>query len=213
MDWIFSQEEKLVEMMADWQVKLAEAPLQTAYEWPAAECAATITALTLFLQARATYRASPTAANLTEKNELKRAAIEAMRKFARERIRNNSKMNDGQKKDLGVAITDREPSPIPVPDAGPDSEAVINAREPGVVKARYLGPKPYGVDRVEIAWKISEDSVDSPDQLPNHETFPRNPWEHTFAAAERGKKMYYSMRYLTKEGASHWSDVREVIVP
>jgi hypothetical protein len=213
MDWIPSQEEKLIEMTADWQVKLADASLQTAYEWPADECAATKTALAAFTDARVAYHAAPTAANLTEKNELKKAAVDAMRKFARERIRNNGKMNDGQKKDLGVTVSDREPSPIPVPDAGPDSEAIINAREPGVVKARYLGAKPYGVDRVEIAWTISDTPVDSPDQLPNHETFPRNPWERTFAAGERGKKMYYSLRYLTKEGASHWSDVREVIIP
>jgi hypothetical protein len=78
---------------------------------------------------------------------------------------------------------------------------------------RYLGAKPYGVDRVEIAFSVSETFIDSPDQLANNDTFSRNPWERTFAAAERGKKMYYSLRYLTREGASHWSDVREVIIP
>jgi hypothetical protein len=96
---------------------------------------------------------------------------------------------------------------------GPDSEAVISAREPGVVKVRYLGAKPYGVDRVEIAFSVSDTMIDSPDQLANNDTFSRNPWERTFTAAERGKKMYYSLRYLTKEGASHWSDVREVVIP
>jgi hypothetical protein len=55
--------------------------------------------------------------------------------------------------------------------------------------------------------------IDSPDQLANNDTFSHNPWERTFAAAERGKKMHYSLRYLTKEGASHWSDVREVVIP
>ena len=136
-----------------------------------------------------------------------------MRKFARERIRVNGKMNDGQKQELGVTVQDKEPSPVPVPDAGPDSEGVISAREPGVVKVKYLGAKPYGVDRVEIAFSISETVIDSPDQLTNHETFSRNPWERTFAHEDRAKKMYYSLCYLTKEGASHWSDVREVVVP
>jgi hypothetical protein len=102
---------------------------------------------------------------------------------------------------------------VPVPDAGPDSEAAISAREPGVVKVRYLGPKPYGVDRIEIAFLISATVIDSPDQLTNHETFSHNPWEHTFPAADRAKKLYYSLRYLTKAGESHWSDVREVVIP
>jgi hypothetical protein len=213
MDWIPTQEEKLVDLMAGWQVKLADAGLQSAYEWPADECILTKSAFTAFTDARTTYQTAPTKANRTEKDELKKTAVDAMRKFARERIRNNGKMNDGQKQDMGVTVSDREPSPVPVPDVGPDSEAVISAREPGVVKVRYLGAKPYGVDRVEIAWSVSETVIDSPDQLANHETFSRNPWERTFSAGERAKKMYYSLRYLTKEGASHWSDVREVVIP
>jgi hypothetical protein len=213
MDWIPTQEKKLVDLMVVWQVKLTDAALQAAYLWPADECAQTTTAITAFTDARTAYQAAPTKANRIEKDELKKAAVEAMRKFARERIRVNAKMNDGQKQDLGVTVQDREPSPVPVPDAGPDSEAVISAREPGVVKVRYLGAKPYGVDRVEIAFSVSDTVIDSPDQLANNDTFSRNPWERTFAAPERAKKMYYSLRYLTKEGASHWSDVREVVIP
>lgn len=213
MDWIPTQEEKLVDLMAIWQVKLADSTVKAAYGWPDDECALTKTAFTAFTDARAAYQAAPTKANRTEKDELKKAAVDAMRKFARERIRNNSKINDGQKQELGVTVSDKEPSPVPVPDMGPDSEAVISAREPGVVKVRYLGAKPYGVDRVEIAFSVSDMVIDSPDQLANNDTFSRNPWERTFTAAERGKKMYYSLRYLTKEGASHWSDVREVVIP
>jgi hypothetical protein len=213
MDWIPTQEGKLVDLMAIWQTKLADGSLQTAYLWPADECAQTKNALTAFTDGRAAYQAAPTKANRIEKDELKKAGIDAMRQFARERIRHNSKMNDGQKQEMGVTVSDREPSPAPVPDAGPDSEAVINAHEPGVVKVRYLGAKPYGVDRIEIAWSVSETVIDSPDQLASNGTFSRNPWERTFAAVERGKKVYYSLRYLTKEGASHWSDVREVVIP
>jgi hypothetical protein len=210
MDWIPTREEKLVGLVAIWLVKLADAGLQGAYGWPEEECAATGTA---FTDARTVYQGAPTKANRTEKDELKRAGIDAMRKFARERIRNNAKMTDGQKLEMGITVSDKEPSPVPVPDAGPESEALISAREPGVVKARYLGAKPYGVDRIEIAWSVSGTVIDSPDQLANHETFSRNPWEHTFGHDERAKKMYYSLRYLTKEGASHWSDVREVVIP
>jgi hypothetical protein len=213
MDWIPTQEEKLVDLMAVWQVKLADTALQGTCGWPPDECVATKNAMTAFTGARTAYQAAPTKSNRTGKDELKKAAVDAMRKFARERVRVNGKMNDGQKHDLGVTVQGKEPSPVPVPDAGPDSEAVISAREPGVVKVKYLGAKPYGVDRVEIAWAISDVAIDSPDLLSNHETFSRNPWQRTFTATDRAKKMYYSLRYLTKEGASRWSDVREVVIP
>ena len=192
---------------------MADGASQAAYGWPSAECTAVAGAMTAFVNARTAYAAAPTKANRIERDEYKDAAVELMRKFARERIRNNPQMSDGHKQEMGVTVSDREPSPAHVPDAGPDSEAVISAREPGVVKVRYLGPKPYGVDRIEIAWLVSETVIDSPDQLLNKETFSHNPWEHTFGHEDRAKKMYYSLRYLTKEGASHWSDVREVVIP
>jgi hypothetical protein len=213
MDWIPTQEDKLAELMMNWQGKLADVTLQGDYGWVAAECTETAAAIAAFLNARTAYQAAPTKANHTEKEEFKKSAVEAMRKFARERVRNNPKMNDGQRQDMGVNVADHEPSPVQPPDEGPDGEAEISAKSPGVVKVRYLGAKPYGVDRVEIAWNFSAGPVDSPDLLTNKETFSRNPWEHTFGHDDRGKKMYYSLRYLTKEGESHWSDVREVIVP
>jgi hypothetical protein len=213
MDWIPKREEELVELMKLWQSKLADSALQTAYGWPSDECTRTNADLQVFLDARTAYQTAPTTANRVEKEETKRTAIDSMRKFARERIRNNPLLNDGQKHELGVTVSDKEPSPIVAPDAGPDSEAEISAKSPGVIKVRYLGAKPYGVDRVEIAWILSDTPVDSPDQLANNETFSRNPWEHTFAHGDRGKKLYYSLRYLTKEGTSHWADVREVIIP
>ncbi|GAB6392665.1 MAG: hypothetical protein [Treponematales bacterium] len=50
-DWIPTQEDKLVDLMAVWQVKLADTSLQTAYGWAAADCTATLAALTAFLSA------------------------------------------------------------------------------------------------------------------------------------------------------------------
>ncbi|MDR0561287.1 MAG: hypothetical protein LBG73_01185 [Spirochaetaceae bacterium] len=212
-DWIPGQEEKMLEMMTIWKVKLADTKDQGVYLWPDDECTAVINGITAFEVARTAYQAVPTGANRVAKDEAKKAVLEGIRKFARERIRNNPKMTDAQKQELGITISDRELSPVPVPNAGPESEAEISAKAPGVVKARYLGAKPYGVDRVEIAWSLSDKPIDSPDQLTNRETFSRNPWEHTFGHGDRAKKMYYSLRYLTRDGASHWSDVREVVIP
>jgi hypothetical protein len=118
MDWIPTQEAKLVDLMATWQTKLVDGALQTAYVWPADECTLTKAGMTAFTEARTAYQAAPTTANRAEKDELKKAAIEGMRKFARGRVRNNGKMNDGQKRELGVRVSDKEPSPAPVPDAG-----------------------------------------------------------------------------------------------
>ncbi|MDR2755076.1 MAG: hypothetical protein LBC20_05165 [Planctomycetaceae bacterium] len=213
MDWLPTTEGKLVEMMAIWQTELSDYNLQPQYAWSPEDCTRIVNEIVAFLNAKTEYQNVPTKMNRLEKDEMKKIAVSGMRKFARESIRNNNKMTDAQKLQLGVKISDKDPTPIPVPDEGPNSEAIINPREPGVVKVRYLSAKPYGVDRIEIAWTISDTVLNSPDQLVNNTTFSKNPWEHTFGSADRGKKLYYSLRYLTKEGTSHWSDVREVIIP
>jgi hypothetical protein len=212
-DWVPSVEETLLELMTLWHSELGNAALQTAYGWPAAECAATVAELVNFSSARAAYQAAPTKSNHVDKEAHKKTAVEAMRKFARERIRNNNLMTDAQRTLMGVPAPDKEPSPIPVPNEGPASRAETNPQMPGVVKIRYLGAKPYGVDRVEIAWSVSETPIEAPDLLTHSDSFPKNPWEHHFPAAERGKKVYYSLRYLTREGKSNWSGVNEVIIP
>ena len=210
--WIPRREDAQVDLMAIWQVKLPNTTLQTAYGGVAAECTATVATITAFLNARTAYQAAPTKGNHDLKEEARKTALDAMRKFARERIRFNSKMNIAQKEEMGMLPPDPEPTPVPVPTKGPASAAETDALVPGVVKVRYIGAKPYGVDRVEIAWAVSDTPIDQPELLHDKETFSRNPWTHVFGDA-RGKKMFYSLRYLTREGAGPWADVREVIVP
>jgi hypothetical protein len=212
-DWIPATEEKLVELMTLWHFKLNDVSLQTLYAWPADECVATVNAIIAFGEARTAYLATPTKANHLGKEEQKRLAVALVREFARARIRNNSRMTDTQKLEMDVPVADKTPTPIPVPDQGPESKAEISAQEPGVVKVRYLGAKPYGVDRIEIVWTVSTAPVSSPDLLTHNDTFPRNPWERAFPSEDRGKRLYYALRYLTREGKSHWSDVRDVVIP
>jgi hypothetical protein len=211
--WLPRREDALANLIAIWQVKLATTSLQTAYGWVAAECTATIATMTAFLTARAAYQNVPAHPNHTAKAEARAAAEEAMRKFARERVRYNNKMTDAQREELGVPTRDPEPTPVPVPVDGPASTIETSAKAPGVVRVRYVGPKPYGVDWVEIAWGVSDTPIKTAELLPHTETFSHNPWERLFDDGERGRRLYYALRYRTKEGPSHWSDVRDVLVP
>ena len=211
-DWLPAREDALVDLIAIWQTKLSNTTLQTAYGWVATECTAALATFTAFLTARTAYQAAPTKANRDQKAETKKTAQDTLRKFARERIRYNTKMTTAQREELGIPAPDPEPSPVPVPKEGPASKAETSAHAPGVVAVHYLGAKPYGVDRVEIAWGVLDAPVDDAQSLPHRDTISRNPWEQTLAQA-RGKKLYYALRYLAREGASHWTEVRDVIVP
>jgi hypothetical protein len=69
-----------------------------------------------------------------------------------------------------------------------------------VVKVHYLGAKPYGVERVEIAWSVSETAINSPDQLANNSIFPQNPWEWTFSTESVGKRCTIRCAILPGKG-------------
>ncbi|MDR0702949.1 MAG: hypothetical protein LBF61_11250, partial [Azoarcus sp.] len=172
-DWIPSREQDLINLIAVWQVKLANASLQTAYGWVASECTATVTALTTFVTARTAYQTTPTHSNLLVKDSAKKAAIAAMRKFAAERIRNNSKMNEGQKDELGVLTRDPKPTPIPVPEDGPACRTKISAYRPGEVKVYYEGAKPYGVVTVDVAHGVLAAPPEFAEDLPHRDSFTR----------------------------------------
>ncbi|MDR2260271.1 MAG: hypothetical protein LBE06_04920 [Azoarcus sp.] len=213
-DWLPAREQDLIDLIAVWQVKLANQSLQTAYGWIASECTTTVAALTAFLTARATYQSTPTHPNRLAKDGAKKTAIAAMRKFAAERIRNNPKMTEAQRDELGVRTRDPVPTPVPVPAEGPESRIEISAHAPGQVKVYYEGAKPYGVIAVDIAYGVPDAPVERADDLPHRDSFTRNPWTYAAQSGERGKNFYYALRWRTNEGVSAWTEQsREVIIP
>jgi hypothetical protein len=212
-DWLPRAEQDLIKLMTVWTTRLSATASQTAYGWTAAECTATVATITAFNTAYATYHTTPTNTNSLAKEEAKKAMLAAVRKFAGERVRLNSKMTPPQRLELGVTTRDTEPTPIPVPHDGPESEAETNPNVPGVIRVRYKGAKPYGVDHFNLGYLISDAPITEPTDLLHMDTFSHNPWEHTFTTAESGKTLYYALRYVTREGVSHWSKVQRVVIP
>jgi hypothetical protein len=212
-DWIPGREHELAALIAIWQTRLSTPAMQTAYGWPAAECAATIATFTAFNNALTAYAAAPTKGNHDLKEEARTVAIAAMRKFANAQIRYNAKMNTSQREELGIFPRDPEPTPVPVPDFAPESIAELDPQTPGIVTIRYRRPKPPGVAMAEAAFGISATPVESAEQLTERESFSHNPLRLTFGAAHKGGKLYFALRWRTLKGAGPWSAVREVTVP
>jgi len=212
-DWIPRKESELVPLMTFWRTQLGQLTVRNDFGWDMDDCYPVIAAITAFFDALDAYKAAPTNGNREYKDDLKAAAVEKMRAFARTDIRFNKIMTVPQKREYGVREADTEPTPIAPPAAGPESEIAIDARMPGVVRISYRDAKPYGVDRIEIAYSVSETPIESPALLTQKDSFTRNPWEHTFTPGERRKKLYYALRYLVKNTGSAWSPVEEAVIP
>jgi hypothetical protein len=212
-DWIPHKELELVDLINTWIFIIGNTANQALYGWDNTVCTTLIADLVSFLGAREAYHETPTTRKKDEKNEAMAYGIDKMRVFARESIRFNQLMTDAQKHELGVSAQDTEPSPVIIPRLGPASSASISAKDPGVVYIRYLGAKPEGVERIEIAHAFLDAPPGNITLLTGRESFTQNPWRGDFPL-DRNKPLYYSLRYLGAHNqASDWSAIEEVTVP
>ncbi|MDR0702362.1 MAG: hypothetical protein LBF61_08165 [Azoarcus sp.] len=220
-DWLPTTEDGLIKLMAVWSTKLANASLQTAYGWVATECTSTIATITAFNTAYATYHTTPTETNRIAKDDVKKAAIAAMRKFAAERIRFNAKMTPAQRKELGVRTRDTEPTPIPPPSAQAEADITWPARHtlklalravPGTPPGPhhsdygyriYYGVMPPGGASVEAATGPKRELMKAPvsgDELPHSRFTRRQSDTFDFEQADSGKTAYFCIRFENAKG-------------
>ncbi|MDR1212149.1 MAG: hypothetical protein LBK40_07960, partial [Spirochaetaceae bacterium] len=113
---------------------------------------------------------------------------------------------------------DTHPSPIPEPDDIPEVEAQTPL--PRVLRFRFRRAtmkrwgKPKGVHGMELVWLISDTPPKEVEELVHSAFATKSPLELTFKESERGKRLYYAVRWETnamKKGK--FSAIYSVIIP
>lgn len=109
-------------------------------------------------------------------------------------------------------------TPAPVPLTTPEAEIILPS--PGVVEIHFRDAgsehvaKPKGVHGAEIAWEILDTSPENWKQLTNSSFDTHTPFRLSFEGEERGKKLYFSLRWENTRGEKGpWSSILEAIVP
>jgi hypothetical protein len=156
-DWVPGREQDLVELTDRWRKILDDVAKQTLYGWEANTCKMVVDAIAEFLTARTAFLDNNSTENRIIKDEKKKIAVSAMRKFAREHIRYNSKVDDETRVYLGLPIYGNARSIIPVPQA----QCIGKASNPGLhlVKIDLSGYSILTADQrsnygVRIYWGI-----------------------------------------------------------
>lgn len=110
--------------------------------------------------------------------------------------------------------------PTPVPDPQTVPEAKIELPSPGVVlvhfndKGAMRKAKPAGVHGVEIAWAILDDIPVDWSELSNSAFDTHTPYKFTFGGAERGRKLYFALRWENTRGVKgDWSEIYDTVIP
>jgi len=126
-------------------------------------------------------------------------------------------MNDEFRRQLGITIRDKTPSPHPRPSEEPDTD-VRGTKNHFEHQVRALNPdgkprKPAGIYGVAFAWQVGGERPAAGEDLPKGR-FSRKPTlVVTYTEADKGKTAYYSTAYENSKGdKGPWSPVEEAVI-
>jgi hypothetical protein len=114
--------------------------------------------------------------------------------------------------------SDDKPTPAPVPTTVPVTEIVLPA--PATVEIHFHDEgkksvaKPKGVHGAEICWAILDAPPSHWNDLTNSSFDTRTPLRLEFDIEERGKTLYFAIRWENTRGEKGpWSEIQTAVIP
>lgn len=152
------------------------------------------------------------------KNETRDTVKKTMRQFVQEYLRHNHRVSDEDLDRMGLPVYDKKLTSRP----RPESRATLSARASNsrqhilFALSQQTGKKTKPADAyiVKYVWEIRDTAPTSPDEL-RHAFFSRRT-THIFDydEADRGKKVYYAVRYENAKGEEGpWSEMICLLIP
>jgi hypothetical protein len=170
---------------------------------------------TAYEKAEAPNRGS---ADVLAKNESRNALKKAARKYVKEYLINNHLVTDEDRKLMKLPIHDTKPTPAPVSTTPP--KAVVKQPSPAVIEIHFQDTesetksKPPGQSGAEVAWLISDEKPADWDNLIHSSFCTRSPLRLSFKATDRGKTLYFALRWQNTRGLKGpWSEIESTIIP
>jgi hypothetical protein len=151
------------------------------------------------------------------KNGAKTAAKRAIRPFVNQYLR-FFPVTDEDRTAMGIPNHDPHPTPVPAPEDIPEVEAAMPL--PRVLRFRFRRAnkkrwgKPADVHGMELVWLIADTPPAETEELVHSAFATKSPLELTFKESERGKRVYYAVRWETgtvKKGK--FSDIFSAFIP
>jgi hypothetical protein len=162
--------------------------------------------------------ASYTQLDMQAKNEKKELLKKMEEEFVRFHLQNNDKVSDNGRTELHIPIYDKIHTPHPTPDTVPEVETETPYPRTIRIKFRHGNSlrwgKPKFVHGIECLWVIADSPPEKITDLIHSSFSTRSPLELTFDENERGKWVYFAVRWesgTVKKGP--WSDIFSMIIP
>jgi hypothetical protein len=162
--------------------------------------------------------ATRTSTAILAKNEARKAAEKGVRELVKAYITYNPQVTDTNRSDMGLPIHKTSHTPVPAPTTIP--EGTVELPSPAVVRIHFRDKdeegksKPTGVHGCEIAWAVLDTPPTDWSNLIHSAFDTHTPVEFTFTGEERGKSLYFALRWENTRGVKgHWSEIQSAIIP
>jgi hypothetical protein len=157
-------------------------------------------------------------ADVVAKNESRDALKKAARQYVREYLISNHLITDEDRTLMRLPVHDTKPTPAPVSTVPPivtveqPSAAVILIYAKDAESEKRSRPK--GQSGFETAHLISDTKPADWDDLIHSSFSTRSPLRLTFKATDRGKTLYFAVRWQNTRGLKGpWSEIESTIIP
>jgi hypothetical protein len=127
-------------------------------------------------------------------------------------------VSDDDRRSMGIAIRDTTRTPVKPPKTYP--EFIVDSSMIRCLTISFwdLGSKskakPQGVHGAEIRWAILDKAPLTIDELVHSNFDTSSPFELTFDDTERGKSVYFCLRWESTRGdKGPWSEIVMAIIP
>jgi hypothetical protein len=157
-------------------------------------------------------------ADVLLKTECRNALEKEVRAFVREYVANNHLVTDENRIHLGVTVRDPKPSPAPVCDKAPLVTTI--ALSVGLIQIKFGNVdtgkrgKPLGQTGAELIYAILDHKPEDWKELTHSIFSTRSPFHLPFEGTERGKIMYFALRWQNTRGEKcPWTEIMSVVIP
>lgn len=152
------------------------------------------------------------------KNDARKAVKSKVRLFLKAYITYNPAVSDADRDAMELPIHKSGRTPVPVIHSVPFAEVVLPSQ--AVVEIHFRDSesakkaKPAGAHGVEIAWAILDVPPTDWKELSHSSFDTRTPYRLTFDGSERGKTVYFALRWENTRGEKGpWSAIESAIIP
>ncbi|MDR1119554.1 MAG: hypothetical protein LBM08_01385 [Dysgonamonadaceae bacterium] len=157
-------------------------------------------------------------ADTLAKNEARDALKKSIREYVKEYLENSHFVTDEDRKHMGLPVHDTTRTPSPSPTTTLETES--KTPSPAVVEIHYRDAKseskakPAGVHGAEVAWAVLDHHPEDWEELTHSLFCTRTPAILTFGGRDRGKTLYYALRWENTRGVKGpWTEIFQTIIP